>query len=526
MIFPMLKNDIKYWDQLCESFEAACGVVGAKKILELPFDVNVWDGLGSFYEKNTTKQHKSKYGQFFTPKSIVEYLIKSTRYEESHTVADISCGSGRFLLGVIEKLVDSNTDLKDIQNRIFGFDIDPVLIRISLANIRGYLAKNDYKLTLDTDFHIECKNSLESVGGLFSKKYEFDCILGNPPYLKASPKQNLGHPNLYASFVEAGVSFLKKGGSLGYIIPKSFVSGAYFSKLRQILTEQVLTEEIITLYERNGAFSDVLQEQVLLTIQNSEPTKKDVTVGVAFTNGKFEISTFKSPYNTVFWEDIVCIPSNEFDMRLVNKCFKNGFKKIAHAGLRVSTGQIVPYRMKEYLTEEDKKSHRPIYWSHNIAACKFEPNKKQKGRQHMVIDCKEIETEKLHEPVLAFKRISAKEQSRRLEGALIPGNAQGYFLENHLNFIKREHEKAPSLEVLQILLNSALWDRLFRLINGNTQVSAKEIRIFPIPHDIDFLEEAAKNQTDHEHLESAINIAYGLTQDESNYVLSGRNEIM
>jgi len=143
-----------------------------------------------------------------------------------------------------------------------------------------------------------------------------------------------------------------------------------------------------------------------------------------------------------------------------------------------------------------------------------------------MIDCKEIETEKLHEPVLAFKRISAKEQSRRLEGALIPGHSQGYFLENHLNFIKREHEQAPSLEVLQILLNSALWDRLFRLINGNTQVSAKEIRIFPIPHDIDFLEEAAKNQTDHEHLESAINTAYGLTTDESNYVLSGRNEIM
>mgnify|MGYP001587892649 FL=1 len=132
--------------------------------MELPFDINDWDGLGSFYEKNTTKQHKSKYGQFFTPKSIVEYLIKSTRYKESYTVADISCGSGRFLLGVIEKLVDSRTDLQDIQNRIFGFDIDPVLTRISLANIRGYLAKNGYKISSDTNFNIERKNSLESVG--------------------------------------------------------------------------------------------------------------------------------------------------------------------------------------------------------------------------------------------------------------------------------------------------------------------------------------------------------------------------
>ncbi len=528
MNFPMLENkDFKYWDELCESFEAACGVARAKSILVLPFDVNEWDGLGGYYEKNVTKQHKAKYGQFFTPKSIVEYLIKSTRHKNTHTVADISCGSGRFLLGVIEKLVASRIELSQIQNRVFGLDIDPILVRIAVANIRGYLARSGYAITLSTIFNVECRNSLDNVGGLFSTKSEFDCILGNPPYLKASPGKNLGHPNLYASFVEAGISFLRKGGRLGYIIPKSFVSGAYFSRLRQILADQVLTEEIVTIYERDHAFSDVLQEQVLLTVNKTAPTCKDVKVGVAFTNGKFEISTFRSPYSTVFWEDIICIPSNQFDMQLVNKCFKNGFKKIAHAGLRVSTGQIVPFRMREYLTGEDKSSHRPIYWSHNIVANKFEPNKKQKGRQHMVIDCKEIENEKLRGPVLAFKRISAKEQSRRLEGALIPGNSRGYFLENHLNFIKREHEKAPSLEVLRILLNSALWDRLFRLINGNTQVSAKEIRIFPIPHNVDLLEGIAKKGVHyHEELEKAVNTAYGLTSEESNYVLSGRNEIM
>jgi len=517
---------LKYWDELCESFEAACGVVGAKSTLELPFDIDEWDGLGNYYEENTAKQHKAKYGQFFTPKSIVEYLIKSTNYKNTYTVADISCGTGRFLLGVVEKLVSSGAELRGIQDKVFGFDIDPILVRIALANVRGYLAINDYNITLDTAFNIECKNSLENVDGLFFEKYEFDCILGNPPYLKASPKKNLGHPNLYASFVEAGVNYLKKGGRLGYIIPKSFVSGAYFSRLRQILSDEVSTEEVVTIYERDNAFSNVLQEQVLLTIQNSTPTHKDVKVGVAYTNGKFKIDTFKSPFDTVFWEDIICIPSNQTDMQLVQKCFKNGFKKIAHAGLRVSTGQIVPYRMKKYLTEEADSSHRPIYWSHNITAQKFEPNKKQKGRQNMVIDCKEVESEKLREPVLAFKRISAKEQARRLEGVVIPRSRKGYFLENHLNFIKREDEKAPSLEVLKLLMNSALWDRLFRLINGNTQVSAKEIRIFPIPHDVNVLESVAKKDTPREVLERAINTAYRLTSDESNYVLSGQNEIM
>ena len=295
--------------------------------------------------------------------------------------------------------------------------------------------------------------------------------------------------------------------------------------MRKILSNEVLTEELITIYERDSAFSGVLQEQVLLTAKNLSPTYEDVKVGVAFTNGKFEIDTFKSSYDTIFWdEDIICIPSNQTDTKLVKKCFKNGFKKIAHAGLRVSTGQIVPYRMKDYLTVKTGRKYKPIYWSHNVSAHKFAPNKRQKGRHHMVIDCKDVEKERLNESVLAFKRISTKEQIRRLEGVVIPGDNNGYFLENHLNFIKRENEEAPSLEILQVLLNSALWDRLFRLINGNTQVSAKEIRIFPIPQNISILEDVVKKGVNHSALEKAVNKAYGLTSDESDYVLSSRNE--
>lgn len=517
-------QELKFWDELCESFEAACGVANAKHILEVPFDVNEWDGLGNHYEKMTAKKYKAEYGQFFTPKNIVEYLIDSTQYKNTQVVADISCGSGRFLLGVIERLIKAKNKLQEVQERIFGFDIDPILVRITLANVRGLLAKQGYDVAIDTVFNIECENSLENADGLFSKRSQFDCILGNPPYLKASSKTNFGHPNLYASFVEAGIGHLKEGGRIGYIIPKSFVSGAYFSKLRKILSNEVLTEELITIYERDSAFSGVLQEQVLLTAKNSSPTHDDIKVGVAFTNGEFKIDTFKSSYDTVFWdEDIICIPSSQIDTNLVKKCFKNGFKKIAHAGLRVSTGQIVPYRMKEYLTFKTGRKYRPIYWSHNVAAHKFAPNKRQKGRQHMVIDCKEVENERLNEPVLAFKRISTKEQIRRLEGVVISGNNNGYFLENHLNFIKRESEEAPSLEILQVLLNSALWDRLFRLINGNTQVSAKEIRIFPIPHNISILEDVIKKGVHHSDLEEAVNMAYGLTSDESDYVLSSRN---
>jgi adenine-specific DNA-methyltransferase len=521
------KYDQKYWQELCESFEAANGVVGAKKIIEIPFDITEWDALGNHYVQVTSKEHKSKNGQFFTPKSVVEYLIESTEYETDQTVADISCGSGRFLIGVLEKMITEKKDLKTIQDKVFGFDIDPVLVRITLANIRSFLAQNGYQIKSNTDFNISAQNSLENSTGLFANNYKFDCILGNPPYLKATPKNNLGHPNLYASFVEVGIDYLKKGGKLGFIIPKSFVSGAYFKRLRQILSKNVLTKEIITLYERDKAFNDVLQEQVLLTLENKNPDFKDITVGVAFTNGEFKIKKFKSEFDVVFWDDdIMCIPSSQVDVNLVKKCFKNGFTKIHNSGLRVSTGQVVAYRRKQYFDKKENKKYRPLYWSHNISSRNFEPDKKQEKRHAEMMDSEETKSEIIYDSVLAFKRISAKEQSRRLEGAVIPQNKDGYFLENHLNFMKRESKNAPSLKVMELLLNSRLWDKLFRLINGNTQVSAKEIRIFPIPHDIESLKNFEDKKTDETQLEEIIHQVYGLSKEESDYVLSSRNEIM
>ena len=89
-----------------------------------------------------------------------------------------------------------------------------------------------------------------------------------------------------------------------------------------------------------------------------------------------------------------------------------------------------------------------------------------------------------------LRRFSAKEEKHRLVAApLIRGslNAGMVGLENHLNYIRAvarllDDDLAYGLSAL---LNSTFLDRYFRISNGNTQVSATELRAMPLPSEED-----------------------------------------
>ena len=84
-------------------------------------------------------------------------------------------------------------------------------------------------------------------------------------------------------------------------------------------------------------------------------------------------------------------------------------------------------------------------------------------------------------------------------------NANKVGLENHLNYIR-----GVSIELddelaygLSALLNSTFLDRYFRISNGNTQVSATELRAMPFPAEQDIRLIGAKVQA---RLDSGIDL--------------------
>ena len=137
-----------------------------------------------------------------------------------------------------------------------------------------------------------------------------------------------------------------------------------------------------------------------------------------------------------------------------------------------------PLLLEQQLTDQ-VQSVKPLIWSDNYDAYSFNWQGKLK-RPRYILDDPQISSFKLEGQIILVKRVTAKEQSRRIVATQVPSLTTPYFVENHSNVLLSEKATSEDKLFLIAYLNSKLADYIFRLINGNTQVSATELRIFPI----------------------------------------------
>ncbi|HXX81819.1 MAG TPA: hypothetical protein VEI46_09730, partial [Thermodesulfovibrionales bacterium] len=153
---------------------------------------------------------------------------------------------------------------------------------------------------------------------------------------------------------------------------------------------------------------------------------------------------------------------------------------------RAKTGQIVWNRVKSLLAANPNSDTLPLVWATDVSKFGFSFNRMGTVRpSHLKITPK---TENLivKGSSILLQRVTADEQPSRLV-ACIPyefciSAVNGYFVENHLNIIQPE-KGDPQVDLYFLLgvLNSEVVEFFFRAMNGNTQVSATELNLLPVP---------------------------------------------
>jgi adenine-specific DNA-methyltransferase len=332
-----------------------------------------------------------------------------------------------------------------------------------------------------------------------SSRASFHLAILNPPYFKVRKESEYaramkhvvhGQPNVYALFMAIVADRLRKGGEMVAITPRSYFNGPYFKRFRKWFFDRMTAKQIHIFESRTDAFQEeeVLQENVILLAEKAG-NPKDVIITSSPGRDFQQVSRHALPYPKVIEDStgdhLVRVATTGFEQEIVQALdrLSSRFRELP---FKISTGPVVPFRSKEFLRQFRSDKTAPLLWMHNVRPFMTRFALKNGKPTHILI-CEE--SQRLLLPTKRYvllKRFTAKEERRRLVAGIIEAkDSYSPFLglENHLNYIYRPNGELSKGEALglAVFFNSALVDRYFRAISGNTQVNAAEIRAMPVP---------------------------------------------
>jgi adenine-specific DNA-methyltransferase len=463
-------------------------------------------------EIDSLKEH----GQFLTPPSVARYMAKQLgQIQNGDSLLEPAIGSGVLACAVVEHLI---AEKRPLEISITAYETDKELCEVSrevleIANKEA--EKSGIKVNwhvFQEDFVLAClpeeQPSLFDSNESKSNRKAFNHIISNPPYFKLNAEDKRvkavygklnGHTNIYTLFMALSAKLLSPQGKACFIVPRSFCSGVYFSEFRRDLLKDVMPLSIHVFQSRNDVFKsdEVLQENVIISFEKLyRPQERRYWAGIVnistsstgtslddAVSRQVSFRHFLSDHNGLLF---FRLPTGILDEQILDAVdYWDG--SLEKYGLQVSTGRVVPFRAESLLKEQVRSGNGtvPLLWMQNVKPYQVEyPLEKFDKPQAILTNDPSLLLPCSNYALL--RRFSAKEDRRRLISAPFIGEQFDFEqigFENHLNVISRKKGSLSTHETigLSAFLNSAIVDRYFRIMNGNTQVNAAEIRALPLP---------------------------------------------
>ena len=174
------------------------------------------DVKGVAFEQFMDGFFKGDFGQYFTPRPIIEFAVKMMKPEHDWDVLDPACGSGGFLLHALDYMREQAGEYYDMgtveyfnywhnfaSNHLYGIEINDEIARVAKMNMIVHDDGHTNVISFD---------ALDSIDKIHEHNRDFeadkfDLILTNPPF--GSKINNAEKP--YLSTYELGNTYNAKG---------------------------------------------------------------------------------------------------------------------------------------------------------------------------------------------------------------------------------------------------------------------------------------------------------------------------
>ncbi|HVB75732.1 MAG TPA: N-6 DNA methylase, partial [Ktedonobacteraceae bacterium] len=249
-----------------------------------------------WYEASLPLMERKKRGHFSTPSALVKRILDACGYTSDANlsqvrVLDPACGSGNFLAGAAQRVLDfgeraqlARSELVElVQRNIWGFDPDPVSCFLAEMQLSSLLKAAT--LSGNTpNLHIHQADSL-------SLDWEpcVDLFLANPPYLAAKNNdlsgyrlaQQRGQADSYLLFLDLAMRVTRPGGWIGLVLPDPVLARLNAARERARLLKQVTLH---SLWHLSGVFAAEVGAVVLI----AQNTPAQSLHQVAWVRGRWQ----------------------------------------------------------------------------------------------------------------------------------------------------------------------------------------------------------------------------------------------
>jgi methylase of polypeptide subunit release factors len=211
---------------------------------------------------------RKKSGVFYTPRFITTYLAEKTIAEfysrpdvapdQIPTTIDFSCGSGSFLVAVVDTLLKHLKQLEPERHWarelidggfIAGIDVDANAVTAARTHLWQRLVEEPDALPLPNLSQIIVQADGLNTESWGSLDKQYDIVVGNPPFVATSQvegreqlekrfKTAVGRFDFSYLFIEQSLKVLKPHGFLGMVAPNRLYRNKNGAILREVLAER------------------------------------------------------------------------------------------------------------------------------------------------------------------------------------------------------------------------------------------------------------------------------------------------
>jgi type I restriction enzyme M protein len=293
------------------------------------------DSKGKAFETFMGSYFRGDFGQFFTPRNIVKFIVNVLPVTHESRVIDTSCGSGGFLLYALDKVRKEASEYYEVETakhhrhwhdfaekNLFGIEINEQISRTAKMNM--IIHDDGHTNVITSDGLLKSDVMIDKSKNDGFKYNSFDFIITNPPF-GSSVKQtesaylhqyNLGNKDkswldiknasvkkranqsTEVLFIEQDYNFLVEGGFLAIVIPDGVLTNSTMQYVRDNIEQWFRIVAIISLpqtafaHTGAGVKSSVLflRKHKKSTTENIENLKKDIQENIK-TSNNYEAKT-------------------------------------------------------------------------------------------------------------------------------------------------------------------------------------------------------------------------------------------